>query len=153
MAAPPTVLILSQDELLGDLLAERFRQDHVHADHASSVTEAAASCRDQAPDVVVIDAIVDGALASWVLDDPRSIFGEAHPPLMLLAGSGTPAEIRDHNWFDRVVAAPLPSDAIVQAALYCAGGRARRVMHSGVRLRSAVVETFKTKTRSLSPKS
>ncbi len=152
MPERPLVLILSEDELLSELLAERFRQDHLEAHTASDLHEAATKSREITARVVVIDAMSDSRLATQLLDDPYAVFaGEAQPPFVLLCSSSTPAALRDHGFIDRVIGLPQASDAIVAAALTCASGRARREMRSGIRVRSAVDETFKTKTGSIRP--
>jgi len=149
LADRPLVLILSTDDLLRELLSERFRQDHLEVLEAGNLAEAKTMSQPRVPSVVVIDAISEYHLVAGLLDDPYTVFEEGQPPFMLLAGSATPVAIRDHGWIDRVAGIPLSADGIVEAALYCASGRARREMKSGVRMRSAVNETFKTKKTSL----
>jgi DNA-binding response OmpR family regulator len=151
MAERPLVLILSEDELLRELLSERFRQDHLEVQTAADLRDAADRSRAVTARVVVIDAMGDPALASQLLDDPYAVFEDAQPPFVLLSSSATPVAVRDHGFIDRVVGVPLSSDEIVSAALTCANGRARREMQSGIRVRSAVDETFKTKKKSIAP--
>lgn len=149
MAERPLVLVLSNDDLLGELLSERFRQDHLDAETASTLAEATAHSEVRTPAAIVIDAIGDPSLATRLLDTDEDLFAGAEPPYVILAGSTTPPRVRDHGHVDRVITVPASSDAIVEATRYCLAGRARRGMNSGIRTRSAVVETFRTKTGSL----
>ncbi|MBW2461367.1 MAG: hypothetical protein JRH11_06955 [Deltaproteobacteria bacterium] len=149
MSERPMVLILSNDEIFRDLLVERLRQDHLAVCEAASLDEVSEQTVAHAPKAIVIDALTDSSLAAGLLDDPWRALPDHQPPLLLLTSSSTPAELRDHPYVDRAVAVPLASEDLVAAVRFCLAGRARRAMKSGVTMRAAVAETFRTKRSSL----
>jgi len=61
----------------------------------------------------------------------------------VLAGGATPAEVREHDWADRVLEAPLQAELIVSAVCHHAGQPSRRRLVSGTRLRRTVEATLR----------
>ncbi len=74
MADCKNVLILSNDGLLRDLLGQLLSHERMASDDAESVEAAGAVCRENAPGVILMDAVEDPSLATggllrWVLAD------------------------------------------------------------------------------------
>jgi DNA-binding response OmpR family regulator len=144
MSDPTRVLILSNDELLRELLAELLSQDRFEVIEAKDLAEAREG-NAKRPSALLIDAIADTTLARGLLDDPWEVLGEHQPPLVVLVGSTTPADVRDHAWLDRVLPVPIQSEILIQAVRYHSSGRPRRQMRSGIQMRAAIDATFATK--------
>ena len=147
MANPPTVLILSKDAVLRDLLCELLSCQRFEVVGAGDIEEAGVLCRSHRPGAILLDAVEDSDLAFALLDDPWTPLGDVQPAIVLLAGSGTDAEVREHGYVDRVLGAPFDTELVAEALRYHASGRARREMRSGVQLRAAVAQTFARKRR------
>jgi len=147
MERATSVLILSDDALLRELMAELLRHDRIVVSDAATLERAAALCQTERPHVIVVDAVERPDLARELLDDPWTTLGDVQPGLVVLAGSATPPDVCGHGYVDRVLTAPLQSEVLVEALRYHASGRARRQMRSGVQLRATVAQTFATKRR------
>lgn len=134
----PHVVVVSDDALLRELVAELLTNERFTVSEAGDVSEVRARCTEQAPSVVLLDAIVDGDLAWPVLSDPWSVFGAAQPALVVLAGAGTPREVREHERVDQVLPQPLTSELLVGVLRQQATWHPRRRIRSGARLRPDV---------------
>ncbi len=139
--SPAHVLIVSDDGLLRELVAELLTCERFSVAEAGDLVAAAERARERVPRVVLLDAIVDGALAWPVLEDPAALFGDASPALVVLAGAGTPAEVRSHHLVDCTLPQPLTSEVLVGVIRHQATWRPRRQVQSGTRLRPELAET------------
>jgi len=99
------------------------------------VEEATARCGERMPAVVLLDAMVGGELAWPVLADPASVFGDGMPSLVVLAGSGTPNEVAEHELVEAVLPQPVTSEVLAGVVRRHATFPARR---SGTRMRPDV---------------
>ena len=131
----PHVLVLSDDSLLRELVASLLEHERLSVAEAGSVEEATARCGERMPAVVLLDAMVGGELAWPVLADPASVFGDGMPSLVVLAGSGTPTEVAEHELVEAVLPQPVTSEVLVGVVRRHATFPARR---SGTRMRPDV---------------
>lgn len=134
----PHVVVVSDDSLLRELVAELLTNERFTVAEAGDVAGARARCHEKAPSVVLLDAIVDGSLAWPVLSDPRSVLGDTQPALVVLAGAGTPQEVRDHEHVDQILPQPLTSELLVGVLRHQAAWHPRRQVRSGAQLRPDV---------------
>lgn len=131
----PHILVLSDDSLLRELVAELLSNERLSVAEAGDLDDAAARCAERMPTVLLLDSMVGGELALRVLTDPASLFGEEQPSMVVLAGSGTPAEVKDHELVDAVLPQPLTSEVLVGVVRRYATFPSR---HSGTRMRPDV---------------
>lgn len=129
------VLILSDDALLCELVAELLTQERFRVSEAGDLATARACVLSDAPAVLLVDAMVDADLALPVLSDPSAVLGDAGFAIVLISGAGTPAGVREHPIVDRVLTQPLTADVLVNVLRHCASWHTRRQMQSGTRLR------------------
>lgn len=116
-------------------MAELLSNERLSVAEAGDLAEAAERCGEHLPTVIVLDAMMGGDLALPVLDDPAALMGEAQPSMVVLAGSGTPAEVEGHALVDAVLPQPLTSEVLVGVVRRHATFPSRR---SGTRLRPDV---------------
>jgi DNA-binding NtrC family response regulator len=134
----PHVLVLSDDPLLRELVAELLSRERFRVSEAGSLEGARAiALRDPAA-VVLLDAMLDGELAGAVLSAPEPLFGEAQAALVVIGGSGTPASVREHPLVDRVLPQPLTSEVLVGVLRHHAVWHSSRQLQSGTRPRPDV---------------
>jgi DNA-binding response OmpR family regulator len=137
MTTFPHVLVLSRDPLLSELLSDLLVRERFIVSEADDLAAVLAACSrsDGMPAVVLIDALETSDLARELVGDPWQYLGEAHPALLLLAGSATPADVRDHPSVDRVLTMPVTSGLLVGAVRQHSRSQPRRAMSSGIQIR------------------
>lgn len=145
--ASPHVLIVSDDALLRELVADLLRNERFEVSEAGDPVEAARCACDRAPSVVLLDAIVDGAIARPVLEAPEAVFGAELPTLVVLVGAGTPPEVRHHQLVDGVLPLPLTAELLVGAIRHHATWHSRRHVQSGTHLRPDVAVEVDHRTK------
>lgn len=134
----PRVLVVSDDPLLRELVAELLTQERFEVFEAGNVDAARTLVLAHAPAVVLIDAIIDAHLAEPILADPAVALGDAQAALIVISGAGTPARVGTHSLVDRVLTQPLTAEVLVSTVRHCASWQSCRQLESGTRLRPDV---------------
>jgi DNA-binding response OmpR family regulator len=139
----PRVLVVSDDALLRELVAELLTQERFEVFEAGDVGAARTLVLAHGPAVVLIDAIVDAHLAEPILEDPAVALGDAQAALVVISGAGTPASVGVHPLVDRVLTQPLTADVLVSTVRHCASWQSSRQLESGTRLRPELHASYR----------
>ena len=134
----PRILVVSDDPLLRELVAELLTQERFEVFEAGDLDEARTLVLAHAPAVVLVDAMVDAHLVEPILLDPAVALGDSQGALIVISGAGTPAAVGTHPVVDRVLTQPLTADVLVSTVRHCASWQSSRQLQSGSRLRPEV---------------
>ena len=112
----PSIILLSQDQLLEELLAQLLSSEGFRFRGAADAVQVLDLCSssDGAPGVVLIDAIENSDRALALLEDSACTDRLGPTVLLLLAGSTTASEVLQHSRLTAVVRVPLSAEALVE---------------------------------------
>ena len=114
----PSIILLSQDQLLGELLEQLLRSEGFRFRGVPDVSDVLEACKstEGAPGVVLIDAIETSTRALRLLDEWAVLEDLAHGPSVpiLLAGSTTANTLLQHPRLATVLRVPFSTEGLVE---------------------------------------
>ena len=87
------VLIVEDEELIGDLLQKKFRQEGYYASVARDGEAALKQIREERPDIVLLDIVLPRLNGFEVLEELKKDEALRQIPVIIISNSGLPAEI------------------------------------------------------------
>lgn len=111
----PTVLLVSEDDFLVELLTTLLAQEGIASAQAAAPKHLRRVAQQGAqPKVVLVDAIEHHSFARDALATILDAWTMDRSTVLLLRGSVTPAEIVRHPRVDRFILAPMNSEELVK---------------------------------------
>jgi DNA-binding response OmpR family regulator len=98
------ILIVEDEELIGDLLQKKLRQEGYFASVARDGEEALKQAREEKPDMVLLDIVLPRLNGFEVLSELKKDEALRQIPVIIISNSGQPSEIERakelgvHDW-------------------------------------------------------
>lgn len=116
MGSGTEVVVLSDDPVLSSLVRDLLHRERLAVTEAGGETDLRAALAGPDTPILVVDGILWRDETRALLDRlPVLCHGREQPSVLLLTGSGAPAELRDHPSVTANLVAPFASIDLVRA--------------------------------------